>query len=162
MVLATRKGGDHMPFGVVSERYGGRILTETPPELRGARGHLICALSSWLVLGSWLVSATVLGWTTDCPHCHACHWARSLAAAPVGVTACSHWACVLHGRGDREGAGGVCQDRGLHQGPARQEGPAQGMSLVGARGALGNNATALLLLRQTTPLTYLSRTTLVQ
>ena len=39
VVLATRKGGDHMPFGVVSERYGGRILTETPPELRGARAH---------------------------------------------------------------------------------------------------------------------------
>ena len=60
MVLATRKGGDHMPFGVVSERYGGRILTETPPELRGARGHLICALSSWLVLG-WFQQRSLVG-----------------------------------------------------------------------------------------------------
>ena len=103
MVLATRKGGDHMPFGLVSERYGGQILTETPPELRGARGHVICAfLSSWLVLG-WFQQRSLVGRLTVLTV--VCHWARSLAAAPVGVTACSHWACALQGRSRRCGRG---------------------------------------------------------
>ena len=71
VVLATRKGGDHMPFGLVSERYGGRILTETPPELRGARGHLICAfLSSWLVVLGWFQQRSLVGRLTVLTVCH--------------------------------------------------------------------------------------------